>query len=189
MTTENLERAYAAARGVIANVKPDQLDDSTPCVSWDVRELLNHMIGGSFWAATAVKNGNADVIEALATDYGDRDLVATFDEGIEQSVAAFGAPGAQEGSVTLPFGTLPVPMFMGIITTDAFTHAWDLARATGQPTDLDPEFAEQLLNGARGFIQPAFRGEDGQLPFGAEQPAPANATNADALAAFLGRSF
>lgn len=47
-------------------------------------------------------------------------------------------------------------------TTDAFADRWDLACATGQSTDLDPELASGPLEGARLFLQPAFRGEDGQ---------------------------
>ncbi len=78
--------------------------------------------------------------------------------------------------------------YLAVATTDAFTHGWDLARATGQPTDLDPHLAAELLARARAFIQPAFRGDDGAKPFGPQQPAPPNATNADALAAFLGRT-
>ena len=106
---------------------------------------------------------------------------------IRQAIEAFGRTGALEKMITLPFGTLPGAAYLGIATTDAFTHGWDLARATGQSTDLDPALAAQLLEGSRAFIQPAFRGDDGKAPFGAEQPAPPNATNADALAAFLGR--
>jgi uncharacterized protein (TIGR03086 family) len=114
-------------------------------------------------------------------------MVTTYDEGIRQAVAAFGAPGAQEKMIELPFGTLPGAVFMGIATTDAFTHAWDLAKATGQSTDLDPELASQLLQQSRAFIQDAFRGEDTKAPFTKEQSPPANATEADKLAAFLGR--
>jgi uncharacterized protein (TIGR03086 family) len=66
-------------------------------------------------------------------------------------------------------------------------HGWDLAHATGQSTDIDPELAGQLLEAARLFVQPAFRGEDGKAPFGPEQQAPPNARPADQLAAFLGR--
>ena len=185
MTTANIERAFASTRGVLANVKPDQLSDPTPCQSWQVRELINHIVGVSFWFAGAVNAGVAPQMDEI--DYTAGDAVATYDDGIQQAVAAFGAPGAIEKMVELPFGTLPCAAYLGIATTDAFTHGWDLARATGQSTDLDPELAAELLEGARMFIQPAFRGEDGKMPFGVEQPAPANGTNADALAAFLGR--
>ncbi len=91
-------------------------------------------------------------------------------------------------TVDLPWGQMPGGAFMGLATTDIFTHSWDLARATGQSTDLDPELAAQLLAGSKASIQDAFRGPDGSgAPFGPQQQAPDGATTADQLAAFLGR--
>lgn len=185
MSTKALELAFANARGVLANVKSEQLSAPTPCQSWQVRNLVNHMIGVSFFAADAVNAGTG--VSPSDADFSSGDMLASYDDGISQAVAAFGAPGAQEKMITLPFGTLPGSVFMGIATTDAFAHGWDLAKATGQSTDIDPELAAQLLEGARMFVQPAFRGEDGTAPFGPEQPAPAGASTADQLAAFLGR--
>lgn len=185
MSTTNLELAFASTRSVLANVTADQLSAPTPCESWDVRALINHIVGVASFFAGTVNSGVAPTMEEI--DYTAGDMVATYDDGIAQAVAAFGTTGAFEKMLELPFGTLPGAVFYGIATTDAFTHGWDLARATGQSTDLDPTLAAELLVGARAFIQPAFRGDDGVKPFGAEQPAPPNATTADALAAFLGR--
>ncbi|HEV7525259.1 MAG TPA: TIGR03086 family metal-binding protein [Acidimicrobiia bacterium] len=185
MSTADLERAFATTRSVLANVTSDQLSNPTPCQSWNVRDLINHFVGVSRWCAEAANSGVASA--PPTTDFTIGDMPATYDEGIAQAVDAFGRPGALDKAITLPFGSLPGAVYLGIITTDAFTHGWDLARATGQSTDLDPEFAAKLLEGSRAFIQPAFRGEDTIRPFGAEQPAPPDATNADALAAFLGR--
>ncbi len=184
MVTENLERAFAAARGVLANIKSDQLDDATPCQSWTVRDICNHLISGAYYFAETVDIGEGTPSD---DDYTKGDMVARYDEGTKLALAAFNAPGAMEKTVTLGFGPLPVPAWMGIATTDAFTHAWDLAEATGQDTNLDPELAAQLLEGSKLFIQPAFRGADTERPFGAEQEPPAGCTNAAKLAAFLGR--
>jgi uncharacterized protein (TIGR03086 family) len=82
---------------------------------------------------------------------------------------------------------MPATALLGLATTDTFTHAWDLAKATGQDTDLAPEMAAQLLAASREAIQPAFRSEEGTI-FGFEQEAPEGASNADQLAAFLGRT-
>lgn len=185
MTTENLERAFASTRTVLAGVSADDLSRPTPCQSWQVRELVNHVVGGSFWFADAVNCGVAPA--PPETDFTGGDMVATYDDGIALSVDAFNRPGALEKTLTLPFGEIPAALYLGIVTTDSFAHGWDLARATGQSTDLDPDLATDLLEGARLFIQPAFRGDDGVSPFGLEQPVPPNATNADVLAAFLGR--
>jgi uncharacterized protein (TIGR03086 family) len=186
MTTEALERAFANTRAIVANVRPDQLDNPTPCASWDVRTLLNHILGGAFYFAATINTGKGGNLEEVDLTGGD--IVATYDQGIKEAVAGFGADGAMNKMVELPFGTLPAPAWMGIATTDAFVHGWDLARATGQSTDIDPGFAAELLAQSKAFIQDAFRGPDTQAPFGVEQQAPAGATEADKLAAFLGRS-
>ena len=85
----------------------------------------------------------------------------------------------------LPFAEIPGQLFIGMRTSDVLTHAWDLAAATGQSTDLDPELAAEQLAAVRAFVGPQFRGPD--KPFGDEQPCASERAPADQLAAFLGR--
>jgi uncharacterized protein (TIGR03086 family) len=183
MSTEVLEQAVATTRGVLANVAPDQYDRPTPCASWDVRALVNHVVGGTHFYVAAMTGAPWDA----STDYTDGDLVTAYDEGANAAIAAFGAPGAMEQMVELPFATLPGAVFVGIASTDQFTHAWDLARATGQNTDLAPNFARQLLDNAQAVLPDEVRGDEGVALFGAKQAAAGTASNADQLAAFLGR--
>ena len=42
-------------------------------------------------------------------------------------------------------------------------HGWDLATATGQPTDLDPEVGQLALDWGRENLKPQFRGDPGRL--------------------------
>jgi conserved hypothetical protein TIGR03086 len=184
MATEGLQQAMATTRTVLANVTPDQYDAATPCESWDVRALINHIVGGSYYFATCVNEGHPS--GANDTDFTQGDLMASYDAGIADAVAAFDAPGALEKMIELPFGTFPGAAFMGLATTDQFTHGWDLARATGQNTDLEPELAAQLLVGAKASIPDQFRGPDGKAPFGMAQESTGE-SSADELAAFLGR--
>jgi uncharacterized protein (TIGR03086 family) len=102
-------------------------------------------------------------------------------------VAAFEADGAMERMMKLPFGEMPGSAFVNIATGDAFTHGWDLAKATGQSTDLDPALAAELLAIVRVALPESFRGPEGQAPFGPVVEAPAGAPAADQLAAFMGR--
>lgn len=186
MSTQMIEQAFAATRGVLVNVKPDQLDLPTPCASWKVRDLVDHIVNGSWWFGASVAAGESPEIDEERSAPADGDFVAEFDQGAKDTVAAFGAPGAQEKMVTLPFGTMPGGAFMGLAATDTFTHGWDLAKATGQDTDIDATLAEQLLAGSKAAIQDEIRGPE-PMPFGPEQQAPADACAADRLAAFLGR--
>ena len=183
MSTAALEQAVASTRGVLANVSPDQYDRPTPCASWDVRALVNHVVGGTHFYVAAMTGTpwSAD------TDYTRGDVLAAYDDGAAAAIAAFGAPGALERMVDLPFGTLPGAVFIGIASTDQFTHGWDLARATGQNTDLEPGFARQLLDNARTVLPDEVRGAEGVALFGAKQDAAGDASHADQLAAFLGR--
>ena len=187
MSTETLERAFDVAKQVLRGVKPEQLHDPTPCKSWDVSTLINHIVGGSFFFAAATEAGQAPEGGGETPDFAAGDYVASYEDGTKQAVAAFSAPGALEKTIKLPFGEFPGAGFMGIATTDTFTHAWDLAKATGQDTDLDPELARQLLAQSKASIQESFRGDE-PMPFGPEQQAGPTACAADELAAFLGRS-
>ena len=184
MSTAPLEQAVAAANAVLAGVKADQLGADTPCASWKISDLVNHMVAGQFWFAAVAKGEAAS--DAKAPDFSAGDFAATFAKASTDAVAAFGASGAMEKTLTLPWGEMKGSDFMGLATTDTFCHAWDLARATGQSTDLNPELAAMLLVGSRAGISANCRGPEG-APFGPEQTAPAGATKADELAAFLGR--
>lgn len=184
MTTDLLNRAFVSAQSVLANVDPSQLDAPTPCRSWTVRNLINHMIAAPRVGVSALQTGEAQPDDA---DYTTGDFVAAYRDTASAAKEAFAAPGVAERMVKLPFAEVPGAFLMTMVTTDQFTHAWDLARATGQSTNLDPELASTLL--AQAAIPDQFRGDDGKAPFGPIRPAPADATPADQLAAHLGREM
>jgi uncharacterized protein (TIGR03086 family) len=187
MNIDALAAAFASTRAVLANVTPDQYDEKTPCASWDVRALINHIVGGSHWFAATARAGVPPSGGAEPPDFTDGDPLAAFDEGIAASLSAFADPEVMAKSVKLPFGEMPGAAFMNIAATDTFTHGWDLARATGQDSDLDPELAAQLLAGARQTLRDSFRGPDPTSPFGLAVEVPDSAPAADRLAGFLGR--
>jgi uncharacterized protein (TIGR03086 family) len=189
MSTETLARAFTITRGILGRVTPDQYGRPTPCATWDVRALCNHIVEGANWFGLCVEAGAApDPDPTQGVDYAAGDLMAAYDLGVARSLAAFGAPGAQEQLLALPFGEMPGAVFMGIATNDVFVHGWDLARATGQPDELDPELAADLLGRLRETIPDALRGPEGEAPFGAPREAPVRASAVEQLVAFLGRS-
>lgn len=181
--TPMLDQAIATTRTVLAGVKADQLDDPTPCASWKVRDLINHIVGGQEFFRLHASGGEASGEEV---DYASGDFVSAFDANADKTVAAFGEEGVLQKTLTLPFGQMPGFAFAALAATDTFQHGWDLAKATGQDTNLDPELAAQLLAGAKMSISDAFRGDE-PMPFSAEKQAPEGASAADQLAAFLGR--
>jgi uncharacterized protein (TIGR03086 family) len=180
-----LSRALQSTLAVLTKVQPGQLDAPTPCASWDVRTLISHVTGSArWWAGMVAVTGAGDPAEA---DYAAGDYAAAYAQSSQIALDAFGADGVLDRTVRLPFGEFPGAVVLGMAATEQFTHGWDLARATGQPTDLDPELAAELLGQARLVITDAYRGPDGEALFGPARTAPAGASPADQLAAFLGR--
>jgi uncharacterized protein (TIGR03086 family) len=171
VTTDLLNRAFVSAQSVLANVDPSQLDAPTPCRSWTVRNLINHMIAAPRVGVSALQTGEAQPDDA---DYTTGDFVAAYRDTASAAKEAFAAPGVAERMVKLPFAEVPGAFLMTMVTTD-------------QSTNLDPELASTLL--AQAAIPDQFRGDDGKAPFGPIRPAPADATPADQLAAHLGREM
>ncbi|MGW4637806.1 TIGR03086 family metal-binding protein [Sphaerisporangium sp. NPDC004334] len=186
VATRQLSRAFASTRAVLAKVGPGRLDAATPCASWDVRALINHFVGSARWGASAVMGAG---YEATDEDYAAGDFLAHYDDGIDLALAAFGADGVLEKRLELAFGGFSGADLMNMVVRDQFAHGWDLARAIGHHTDLDPELAGELLVQARAEILDAYRGPEGEAIFGPSVEAPAGACAADRLAAFLGRSL
>ena len=178
-----LDMAVKSTLAILMKVQPADLEAPTPCASWSVRGLINHFVGTARWWA-GILAGQADDTDA---DYAGGDFVAAYEESIRIAQAAFEADGALDRTVRLPFGEFPGGAVLGMAALDQFAHGWDLARAIGQHTDLDPALAAELLSQARLTITDALRGPDGQAPFGPARDAPAGASQADQLAAFLGR--
>ena len=185
MSTDALAAAFASTRAVMAEVAPDQYEKPTPCASWDVRALINHIVAGSHYFAATVRAGEPpSAVEP--PDFTEEDPLTAYDAGIRASLAAFAAPDALSRTVTLPFGAMPGAAFLRIACVDTFAHGWDLARATGQDSDLAPDLARDLLAATREMLPDALRGPEGSA-FGAAVEVPDSAPPADQLAAFLGR--
>lgn len=183
MDVQTLAHIQKMTVGVLSNVTSDQMGDPTPCAKWSVADLIDHMVGAQHWARSAMEG-----VEQTETGEGSSkgDFVTAFTEAAAASVAAFSEDGAMGRMVDAGMGRMPAGALFGLAITDTFVHAWDLAKATGQDTNLEPEIAEQILATAKAHTPPSMRSESGEV-FGPEQPAPEDAPPATKLAAFLGR--
>jgi uncharacterized protein (TIGR03086 family) len=115
------------------------------------------------------------------------DPVAALHDSLDQLRGVFAGPDFLEQTVTTPFGPGTGAMLVELRTNELVVHSWDLARASGQSTDLDRELVEwSLASFQRSPRFAQMRGAEGG-PFGPEQPAPDGAPLADQLAAFVGR--
>jgi uncharacterized protein (TIGR03086 family) len=133
-------RALEATRPLVAGVGADQWDLPTPCADWNVRELLNHVVAGNLWAAELASGRSIDDVgTTLDGDVLGADPVAAYDASAAAAAEAFEAPGALDAPCAVSYGPVPGSVYAGHRLIDVFVHGWDLATATGQSADLDPQ--------------------------------------------------
>ncbi len=139
------ERALSATGAVVDRVAARQLDLSTPCDGWSVRELLNHLVGGNYWAAELAAGKSIDEVgDRLDGDTLGDDHAAAYRASAELAVAAFNAPGSMDAPCAVSYGPVPGSVYCGHRILDVVIHGWDLAKATGQDTTLDPELVDAV---------------------------------------------
>ena len=180
---ETFTRAIDQTGRIVAAVKPDQLGDPTPCADWDVRALLNHTIGGVYMFDDAAQEKEFDMSrfgrDALGGDPAD-----SYDQGAATLKTTLGQPGVLDRTWTMPFGATPGQIAISIATVECLIHGWDVAKATGQKPEFDPELTEAAMQAAQLFPPDIVR-QPGV--FGPEIECAADAPMEDRLAAYLGR--
>lgn len=177
-----LEAGINQARPVIAGAGLSSYADPTPCPDWDVRAVIQHMLGALTMFRDVANEGTAD------PTLFERDLIGSsaldaFDTVAKEALAAWQAKGL-DGTANLPFGEFPAMFALQLPAMDMVVHAWDLATATGQHVDWDQDLIEETLE----FVNSTFgademRGDDFQPPV----PVPDDAPTIDRLVGFLGR--
>ena len=180
---ELLRQADEVFRSVLGNVGPDQMGLPTVSDEWDVRGLINHVVQGNSWGAANVRTGGAPRPSGDAI--GDRDPMAAYEASADDLLAAFAEPGVLGRTVTMPFGEMPAAGLASFRFVDLISHAWDLAQATGQSTDIAPELCEVALAQSRQHLDGRDRAH---MPFKDEVHVPEEACAADRLAGYLGKA-
>jgi uncharacterized protein (TIGR03086 family) len=182
---DQMERAFAIATSVLRGVQPEQWELPSPCEGWTVREVVNHMVGGAKMVSVCL-SGRGEGVNFYVDHLRDLDPVHTYVAEAAAAVDVYRADPSLVGrTMPMPWGeatgSAVAAMFMG----DHFAHAWDVAKATGQSTDLDPDMAELVMRFAHEYVDVGQR--RGPEMFDEARPAPEAATTADRLAAYLGR--
>ena len=74
------DRALAGTHRYVAGVGGDQWKTSSPCEGWDVRELVNHIVSGNFWAGELARGKTIDEVgDRLDGDILGDDPTAAYD--------------------------------------------------------------------------------------------------------------
>jgi len=116
-------------------------------------------------------------------DLGD-DWAAAYRAAARRAEAAWADDARLDELCTVPWGKVPGRVAVAGYVREVVAHGWDLAAATGQPTELDPALGAFALEVSRRSLPAGAR--DG-IPFGQVTPVPAGAGVYAQLAAWLER--
>jgi uncharacterized protein (TIGR03086 family) len=179
-----LEGVLSKVEGLVAGVRPDQLDDRTDCPGFDVRGMVNHIVGfmDNFAAAAQGRKAEVDPATVRATD-----PVAEVHEASEQIIDGWRRLGTDRAVSVMRDGRgTPGEMVLAMTIIEYVAHGSDLAIATGQAVPFSDEEIETALTRAQAFLTDEFRGDG--MPFGPRIDVPDDAPLLDRYLGFMGRS-
>ncbi|SOD70869.1 uncharacterized protein (TIGR03086 family) [Jatrophihabitans sp. GAS493] len=190
LTTFDPRLPYAQATAqtelTVAGIRPEQFGLPTPCDEYDVRTLVGHMIGGMNRIAHVGRGGDCDDVEPQIYGVPDEQLLAEFRQARLRTVAVWSPESTLDAMAKVPWGVVPGRIALGGYVMEILTHGWDLAVATGQPSEGAPELAELALGIGRMAV-PAEARQDPEMPFDTVIEVPDEAGAYARLAGWLGR--
>jgi uncharacterized protein (TIGR03086 family) len=178
---ERIERATALASEKVKGVAPADVSKPTPCSEFDLRALLNHMIGGLGMLTTAAAGGKPEMPQG---DQFGSDPAGEYDERRSQLLTAIRMPGVLDRNWEMPFGSMSGEMMAGIAFMEHLTHSWDVAKATNQDATLPADLVSQCME----LVTPMDAMLRSPGVCGPAVSVPADASPQDKLIAFLGRT-
>lgn len=174
---------------LVARLTDDELGNPTPCPAYTVGDLVEH-VGGLALAFTAAANKerskyNEEPAPGSAERLGD-DWRTRIPRDLANLAQAWRNPEAWTGMTRIAGGDSPSSV-VGLVAADELVvHGWDVARATGQPYDPEPE----VLDAARSFLV-MIASPDApagpEVAFGPSRPMPDDAPPLDLVVALAGR--
>jgi uncharacterized protein (TIGR03086 family) len=133
-------RSLAEFTDRVRQVGAEQWSAATPCTDWDVRALVNHVVGEDRWTAPMFAGATiAEVGNRFDGDLLGADPAGSTTEATKEAEAAVAEPGALDRTVHLSFGDTPAEEYVCQLFADHLVHAWDLAVAIGADPRLDAE--------------------------------------------------
>jgi uncharacterized protein (TIGR03086 family) len=179
---ELLDGVLAKTGGIIANVRPDQLEGPTPCPDYSVGQLVDHIVG---WVQVFAGAASGEPFDGDPSAYraGD-DPSREFVEAARNLSTGWRELGLDR-SVRLVSGELPGQMVFNMTLMEYMAHGWDLAKATGQQIPFTDKEASEVLVRAKATLPEQYRGEG--KSFGVIVEVPADASSVDCFVGFMGR--
>ncbi len=170
-------------------MRNDELGKPTPCPAYTLGDLIDHVGGMALAFTSAARKERSALTEQTpsgdASRLGD-DWRTRIPGDLLELARAWREPGAWTGMTRIARMDAPAEMVGITVADELAVHGWDVARATGQPYDCEPD----LLEAARSFLV-QFASPDApagpDVPFGPSRELPPSAPLLSRVVALAGR--
>ncbi|MGH3312449.1 MAG: TIGR03086 family metal-binding protein [Streptomyces sp.] len=169
---------------LVHEVAEEQWEDPTPCAEWNVRDLVNHLVGEHLWAPLLLDGATLEEIgDRFDGDVVGDDPVAAWEEAGGASWSAFHRKKALTGQVHVTTRMMPAAEYGWQMTLDLAVHGWDLAHGIGVRSRMLDELADAVYERAA----PEAERWQGAGVIDPPVPVPDDVVPQDRLVALLGR--
>ena len=189
MTRLDLAPAAKRMAALVGGVSDNQLGGVTPCPAYTLGDLLDH-VGGLSVAFTAAARkaeppggSQGPSGDASRLEEGWRDRIA---RDLDALAAAWTEPQAWTGTAVAGGVEMPAEVAALVALDELVVHGWDVARASGQPYDVDPVSLEAVHGFVAQFSGPGQEESRAGL-FGPVVPVPDDAPLLDRVVGMAGR--
>jgi uncharacterized protein (TIGR03086 family) len=172
---------YALAGAAIAT--PAQLSRPTPCTSWDLQALLDHLTDSIGELTDLIGNAGAGAPAAPPGPWPEGDPVAGLRGQAARLRAACATAGAAARLVAIGDREITASIVAVTGAIEITVHGWDIFSACGTYRPVPPGLASALLPAAALLVIPNTR----PGLFADPVRLPGSACPGDQLVAFLGR--
>lgn len=176
-----LESVLTKDQTLIGAVGPRQLSAPTACPDYDVRVLLNHLVG---WLPVFEAGANGRSFDGDPGGFVSDEPASDFQRAAAGLVAGW-RQGGVDRTVRMSSAELPGQMVLAMTLMEYLTHECDLALATGQAVPFSNAEIGLVLERARATLPDQYRGED--KAFGYIIEVPEDAPVLDRFLGFMGR--
>ena len=160
----DLQPAARRMEILVTGVSDDQLDLPTPCPSYRVADLLDHICTFTVAFAAAARKDLDQLQDRPGLGDAAR-LPADWRERIPTNlttlVQAWRDPDAWDGMTRIGGGDTPGAVAGMVGLEELVVHGWDLARASGQDEECDSASLEGALTTLQMFQKPGEEREPG----------------------------
>lgn len=179
-------RALERVAGLAAAVPDERMADPTPCPGFDVRTLLGHLVTTARRPRALAEGTDPLALPLVSTDLPEGPAAGYAAEVAAVRAGWAGAHGAAllDRAVRVPWGEASGRDALWGYLNETLVHGWDLAVATGQDPETDPDLAVAAMAAARRMIPAGMRG--GPMPFAPVVPSAPGAGPTERLANWSG---